>query len=118
MKKPLETEYLRAFLVAWGNGLGVTFFRRNTGLVEMRDGRRFRAGVPGQCDLYGIGPHGRHYELEVKRFGKLSPPQEVWLEWCRTRDVPWLLIEVQRGELPVRTIARWVEEVTAWIRSY
>lgn len=87
----------------------VTLFRRNTGLIKL-DKRVFRAGIPGQCDLYGIGTGGTHFEIECKRFGKLSPAQQGWRDWCLERGVPWLLLEVRRGELEAATIDRWCSE--------
>lgn len=112
----LETDYVKRFLVKATLDIPwITFFRRNTGLVTMADGRKFRASLPGQCDTYGIR-HGdaRHFELEVKRFTKLSPDQERWRDNCLARGWPWLCLGVERGEDPKDTVARWVGGVRAW----
>lgn len=91
------------------------FFRRNVGLVSMADGRRFRAGVKGQCDLYVIGRGGSHWELELKKFGRLSPAQETWRKFCHEWSVPWICLEVHKGELEPETIERWTDELMTWL---
>ncbi len=107
---PLEGAYLHAFQARVALEVnGITLFRRNTGLIKL-DKRVFRAGIPGQCDLYGIANGGRHFEVECKRFGKLSPAQQRWREWCMEHRVPWLLLEVRKGENEASTIGRWVGE--------
>ena len=109
---PLEVAYQRSFMARAALALPhVRLFRRNTGLIKMSDGRFFRASIPGQCDLFGIDKSSRHYEIEIKRFTKLSPEQVVWRDWCWKWPVPWLLLEVRKGELPSVTVERWVSEL-------
>lgn len=92
----------------------VRVFRRNTGLIKLED-RVFRAGIPGQCDFYALSRGGRHYEIELKRErGRLSKAQRAWRDWCLTWGIPWILLQVQRGEMPPATIVRWVYELRAF----
>lgn len=108
---PLEGDYQRALLARCALEFrDVRFFRRNTGMIQLEE-RVFRAGIPGQCDLYAIGRGGRHYEIEIKRFGKLSPAQEAWRDWCKQWGVPWTCLSVKRGEPVPETMARWMGEL-------
>lgn len=76
------------------------------------DGRVMRAGVRGQADLYGIWRGGRHLEIELKAAGgRLSPEQEAWRAWCLVWDVPYLLLEAERGESVGDTVGRWIERI-------
>lgn len=112
----LEGDYLRALLARVSLEFrDHRFFRRNTGTIKLDD-RVFRAGIPGQADLYVIGRGGWHGEIEVKRWGKLSEPQAHWRDWCAAWGVPWLLLEASKSEAVTVTIARWVGEVREWIR--
>ena len=107
----LESDYLHALLLRAATEFrDVALFRRNVGAVRV-EGRYFRAGIEGQADIYGLGRGGRHFEIEVKRFTKLSPAQLRWRDWCDKRDIPWLLLDVLLGELPAQTIERWVGEL-------
>lgn len=94
----------------------VRLFRRNVGSM-MVDDRYFKAGIKGQCDLYAIDRAAGHYEIEVKRFGKLSPNQVVWRDWCREWGVPWKLIVVHLDELPAQTIERWLTELEEFFHA-
>lgn len=117
-KRMLETDYVRALLGRTSLTLrDVRLFRRNTGTIQLED-RVFRAGVPGQCDLYALGRGGWHGEIECKRYGKLSDPQARWRDWCISWGVPWLLLEVARGETPAVTLARWEASVAAWLPEH
>src|SRR5580698_4791972 len=112
---PLETEYVRGLMARAAVEIpDVRLFRRNTGMVPVDD-RVFRAGIPGQCDLYALAKGGRHYEIECKRFGRLSEAQGRWQAWCLMWGVPWLLLEVRRTEQPAETVTRWVREVSAFV---
>jgi len=113
----IEVDYCKALLLRWpAERSDTTLFRRNTGAIKI-DGRMFRAGIKGQCDFYAIGASGYHYEIEVKRHGqKLSPHQINWRDWCLAHNVPWLLLDVERGELPAATIERWVSELRGFFR--
>jgi hypothetical protein len=120
----LETDYVRALLLRLPYAFpDVRFFRRNVMAGKREGGGYLRVGEPGQCDLYGIGAsdasregeNARHYEIEIKRYDKLSPAQEHWRDWCREWGVPWLLLEVRKGELSPVTIHRWVEEMRTWL---
>ena len=115
MKPSLEGDYQRALLARVSLEFrDVRFFRRNTGAIKVDD-RVFRAGIKGQSDLYVLGRGGWHGEVEVKRFGKLSPAQEHWRDWCRAWGVPWTVVEARMGEPVTLTIARWVKELRAWL---
>ena len=66
--------------------MGITLWRRNTGAVKATyksKSRLVRFALEGQADLYGIGPGGRHWEIEVKRPGKKpTAKQFAWLRLC------------------------------------
>jgi hypothetical protein len=111
MTSYLEQDYVRSLLGhAAMEFSDVRLFVRQVGAIKT-DGRVFRAGIKGQADLYAVDRRAKHYEIEVKRFTKLSPDQEAWKAWCSAWGVPWLLLEVRKAEMPVDTIDRWVEEL-------
>ena len=96
----------------------VRLFRREI-LKTVIEGRWVKAGITGQCDLYGVVRGGLHVEVETKAIGgRLSPEQKTWREWCQRGDVRHLLLTVAKGEEPEATVQRWVEElrqlVTTW----
>jgi hypothetical protein len=66
--------------------LGIVLWRRNVGCQTSKyRGRRrlIRFALKGQSDLYGVGPGGRHWEIEVKRRGRLpSVSQVAWMRLC------------------------------------
>ena len=108
VKRTLETDYIRALLARTSVEFrDVRLFRRNTGIIALED-RVFRAGIPGQADLYALARGGKHYEIECKRFGKLSEAQDRWMEWCAQWDIPWLLLSVDKAEQPSETVDRWM----------
>ena len=112
-----ESDYQRILLLAVPTSFpDWRFFRRNSGLVPMADGRRFRSAVPGQCDLYAIQfETGRHVEIELKNAGKkLSKEQENWRLWCLAWSVPYALLTVSRDDAsPEATVSRWIGELRA-----
>lgn len=108
---PLEGDYTRALVVRSRTAFQtVSLFRRNIGAIRVQD-RMFKAGIPGQADVYAVADGGQHFEIEIKRHGRLSPNQERWREWCQNRGVPWALLDVVPGEMPAQTIERWVGEL-------
>lgn len=113
----LEGDYLRALLAFVSRAFpSHRFFRRNVGLVKLSESRIFKAGIPGQCDLYVLGRGGWHGEVEIKRFGKLTEEQEHWRQWCKEWEIPWLLLEARKDEAPAATIQRWATELRPWLR--
>jgi len=63
--------------------------RRNTGTMIIKDEdtgktRRFKAGDKGAADLFGMFPCGRHFELEIKRYGKRPTLEQV--RWLRNAN--------------------------------
>lgn len=113
-----ETDYLHHFMGAASLALPrLRLFRRNVGVIKL-EGRVLRAGIKGQADLYGYERDtGRAVEIEVKLFGKLTPDQERWRDWCREWGVRWMLLAAQRDEAHGDTIARWVREVGEMMRE-
>ena len=119
MTKNHEIDYQRSLLAKLSLEFrDYRFLRRNVGLVRMADGRMFRTGIPGQCDLEVIKRGGKHGELEVKRFTKLNEDQEKWRDWCREWEIPWLLVEASKKEDPPITVDRWVSEVREWLATW
>ena len=109
---PLETEYVRSLLARTSVEFSdVRLLRRNTGVIALED-RVFRAGIPGQADLYALARGGRHYEIECKRFKKLSAAQERWRDWCAQWEIPWLILEVDKTEQPSETVDRWIRQLS------
>jgi hypothetical protein len=86
-------------------------FRRNVGASKaIYNGveRFVRFGIKGQCDIWGTFKGGQHIELELKaRNGRLSEEQEAWRDFCRSWDVPWLLLQEKRSETPEQCVVRW-----------
>jgi hypothetical protein len=69
--------------------LGFTVFRRNIGMMTGQHkgkGWAVRFSEPGQSDLWGFTPGGRHFEAETKRLGKR--PTEIQLAWLKSRNGP------------------------------
>jgi hypothetical protein len=114
---PHEADYSRALLLRAAHEFqDVRFFRRNVAAGKLERGGYIRVEVKGMCDIYCIGksePTGFavHYEIELKRFTKLSTAQKRWREWCQSWGVPWTCLHVHEGELPAETIERWVVEL-------
>lgn len=113
-----ETEYVKAFMASSAAAIpDLRLFRRNVGTIQMH-GRVFRAGLPGQADMYGYERGtGRAIEIEAKLKSKLSPDQERWRDWCQSWGVLWLLVAVSRGETQAQTVARWIAETRAALAS-
>lgn len=109
---PLEGSYVQALLArATTQWPTLRFFRRHVTAMGV-EGRYFKIGLKGQCDLYVIERGGRHFEIEVKNLrGRLNPEQILWREWCVRWGVPWILLQVEREELPADTVERWVVEL-------
>ena len=67
-----------AILVALGSRTDCRVWRQNTGVAAYGH-RAVRFGVPGQADISGIFADGRRIELEVKRPGeRTTPEQDRW----------------------------------------
>lgn len=113
-----ETEYVKTFMASSAVALpDLRLFRRNVGAIQMK-GRVFRAGLPGQADMYGYERGtGRAIEIEAKLKSRLSPDQERWRDWCRAWGVLWLLVTASKGETQAQTVTRWVAETRAVLAS-
>lgn len=116
-QRALEHDYKQALLaraaVEWP---AHRFFSRSVALIAVGD-RKFRTGIPGQADVYILGRGGRHWELEIKRYGSLSEAQERWRDWCLAWEIPWMCVEASRSEAPAETLVRWVRELDPWLRG-
>ena len=67
-----------AILAALGSRPDCRVWRQNTGVAAYGH-RAVRFGVPGQADISGILAGGRRLELEVKRPGeRTTPEQDRW----------------------------------------
>jgi hypothetical protein len=95
----------------------VRLFRRNVLKVRI-EGRAMRAGIKGQCDLYGYERGGRIIELELKSLtGRQTPEQVRWAEFCRAWVVPHLVLKPVHGEEIDETVTRWCLEIAARLES-
>jgi hypothetical protein len=93
-------------------------FVRSVGVFELEDGRVFRAGIKGQCDIYAMARGGLHIELELKaEKGRLTKEQIAWRDFCIEWGVPWLLLQPARGELVEATMERWIGLVRELVSS-
>ena len=115
MTRLLEHDYKRALMGRAAIEFPAhRFFSRTVAMVRSGD-RSFRAGTPGQCDVYILGKGGGHWELELKRFAKLSPAQFQWSGWCQEWGIPWKCLHVWEKESPAQTLERWVSELRPWL---
>jgi hypothetical protein len=120
---PTEADYMRALLLRAPLAFpDVRLFRRNVSAGKVEGGGYMRVGEPGQCDLYALrrgSPKAEawHFEIELKRFTKLSPAQERWRDWCEDWGVPWTCLQVHKGELPGETIERWLRELRKFLAA-
>src|SRR5260370_41012644 len=109
-----ESELLAALLIAAPRHIPtLRLFRRQVHRIQQ--GNIFlRAGVRGQCDLYGVLRGGRHIEIELKtQNGRLSPAHRQWQTWCLGWGVPHLVLSERPGESVDGTVARWGSEIVS-----
>lgn len=112
----IETDLVKKWLaVAAFEVPQVRLFRRQIINQTIQRGAQVyqaRAGIAGQCDVYGITRGGGHIEVEAKAAkGKLREQQEAWREWCEAWGVPYMLIRARAGEHPDATVGRWCVEL-------
>ncbi len=116
-----EIPAMRVFLGSFRHEK-VRLFRRQVfdkTVQDIHTGRVFqvKAGIKGQCDVYGYIKGGTPFELEFKsERGKLSVEQERWRDWCREWGVPWLLLQVNKDEQDVATNVRWAFELNEFVK--
>ncbi len=93
-------------------------FRRNVVVARMEN-RTVRAGIKGQCDLYGYFRGSIAVEVELKAAGKSSSPeQRAWAEWCKEWRVIHAVLRAQKGESDEQTIDRWCAELAELYERY
>lgn len=85
---------------------GYTVFRANVGKVKTVDGRWFDTGLPkGHPDLYGFGPDGKIFYIEVKNAnGRVRPEQKQFIKTVKARGA-------------LAGIARSVEDALAIVKE-
>lgn len=111
--KPHETSYVTALCARISTTMPTWHpFVRTLSLATF-EGRTFRTGgVDGQADVYVIVNGGRHLEIECKGVGgKLNEDQERWRTRCIEWGVPHIVLRVQKEEVPVETVRRWIAEL-------
>lgn len=112
-----ETDLMRRFMPRMTDK-NVRVFRRNVGAIETNHGGLFIAGIKGQCDVYGFVRGGYAFEVEFKAAsGRVSEHQQKWKSFCESWEIPWLLLQAQRGETPEQTLDRWDSEFRDFISS-
>ena len=97
MKLGAEETNIAKAVIATLRPLGIILWRRNVGAIraEYRGRPRFiRFASPGMSDLYGIGPAGVHWEIEIKRPGRRP----------RLNQIAWLRAVGELG-----AVAYWVD---------
>lgn len=89
---------------------GIWAYRRNTGAfaAEYHGQRRFlRFAEPGQADVWGILPDGRHIEVEFKRKGQRPTlAQARWLLSCNIRCPAFWVDNLDALETTIKAILR------------
>lgn len=86
-------------------------FRRNILKVRV-EGRAMRAGIRGQCDLYGyVRGTSRVIEIELKSTtGTLNEHQQRWRNFCIEWGVDHLVLKARKNETVDLTVSRWIQE--------
>jgi hypothetical protein len=112
-----ELDLQRELLIAAPRELPtLRLFRRNIVNATSAFGVRMRAGIKGQCDLYGVVRGGRHLEIELKSAtGSLRAEQKAWRAWCVQWGVPYALLEGSKLETTEETVGRWLSELRAFL---
>lgn len=106
----IEVEYMQLLQYRAAQELPtLRLFRRNIVRLKIED-RTVRAGIKGQCDLYGYWRNGRVIEIEMKGLKTpMTKEQETWRDWCRSWGIPWTCLRPFNGE--VDPVGRWVIEL-------
>lgn len=120
-----ESDLMRAYQEAVPFALpNVRIFRRNIMAAHLSGGHFVRAGIPGQCDLYGYiaRPIGQRsllalpIEIECKGArARWTDQQKMWRAFCEEWRIPYLALEARKDDTPGATIIRWVEETRALV---
>jgi hypothetical protein len=88
-------------------------------VIAARFGERtVRAGIKGQCDLYGYIRGGLTVEIEIKSHnGRMSPEQMAWQTWCLEWRIPHVVLRAKKEETEEETVERWCLELEELLRS-
>ena len=120
LPKATENE-MRPFFVAWCTEeiTGARFLIRNVGNIQVEEGRHFKSGVRGQCDVYGWlfrDPYPMEFEIELKNVKTVqSAGQKAWAAYCIKFKIPYRLLRAREGETPYRVVERWANETSMWM---
>lgn len=120
MSQMTETE-LRRFYVGRCTEVfdDVRLFIRNTGVLTTESGGHFKAGIKGQCDIWGWlyqAPYPMPLEIELKNVKTpQSTHQKAWAAYCNAQRVPYVLLRAKKDETPLEIIDRWVAETGVWL---
>lgn len=130
---PHESDLMRAYIEAIPFAIPrMRVFRRNIMSARLSGGHYVKAGIPGQCDLYGylrrivevrningsvIGhvPGSATWavgiEIECKSAtARWTDKQKAWRAFCEEWRIPYLALEAKKDETPGQTVNRWVDE--------
>lgn len=129
-----ESDLMRAYIEAIPFAIPrMRVFRRNIMAAHLEGGHFVRAGIPGQCDLYGfiggmaaevrnlagevIGTAPRLHrpaipiEIECKSAtARWTDQQKKWRAFCEEWRIPYLALVARKDETPGQTVNRWVDE--------
>jgi hypothetical protein len=111
-----------SFYVAWCTEeiTNTRFLIRNVGNIATEN-RHFKAGIRGQCDVYGWlfrDPYPMEFEIELKNVKTpQNDAQKAWAAYCVFFKIPYVLLRAKKGETPYRIVERWVKETKEWIEE-
>jgi hypothetical protein len=116
MRNNWETQAQQEFLLLAPERMPrVRLFRRQV-MVAQTDGRWMKAGIKGQCDLYGLLRGGGHIEIELKSYGgTLSKEQIRWQAFCSSWGVPHVVLRGELNEAPEAASVRWCGALNAFL---
>ena len=121
-----EADLMRAYIEAIPFAIPtMRVFRRNIIAARLNGGHFVRAGIPGQCDLYGYVKSSRPavswcwahpIEIECKAARtRWTKGQKKWRAFCEEWRIPYLALEARKDETPGDTVGRWVKETMNYV---
>lgn len=125
----IELVHMVEFLSAYKRP-GFKLFRRNVinkTVQDLHTGRvhQLKAGIVGQCDVYGFVKFSRGFaipvEIEFKGYKtKTEDEQNKWRVWCESMGIPHIQLRVCKNakigvETTFESTCRWTDELNAFV---